>query len=1735
MNQHYSAGVYIDFTGGSSIERRHGSLLKAGRSMPFWGKNAIPLSLFPFPHPFALPMRLAAAWQILSLGFALALLILSVPNASAQQITSHNSKEDFNTLGVAGGNKGPQGLWSDGTTMLVSDVDGKIYSYDLETKQRQDSHHNDRRVGTPAAAEEGVNTDDFILYKDGSTTETIRPYGLWATNSTLWVGSTEGSRTNKTAKLYAYTMTWNTGKDVRTDLDGEERYLKGTRDSTKDINLHRQTDSLPDLDANGNPIVYEEFVNNGTTNRTLLTYGSVTNIISGETNIVYHLLNKDRNRLTRNSEGKLTTLDGVVYENANISFQTNMVTGPVGNLSPTGIWSDGTTIWVADQGDYIEFVSDGKNERFFSPDKIYAYNLWTNAMGEIWTSDMGESAKIFDGSLNTNKVIQLSSYGIHRQHDDDKNTYAQGLWSDGDTMWVANTRGAADDDEKRIYAYNVTTKLRDPDKDFKTLSEAGNDRPRGIWSDGTTMWVADQTDNKLYAYHAFSQFASRNDKQDFKDDENRSTLIAAGNNKPRGIWSDDETLWVADAAKGKLFAYNLATKERDSAKDFNTLDAENDHPTGVWANETTMWVADWNDDKLYAYKMADKTRDVDNDFNTLAAAGNNQPIGIWSDGTAMWVADTEDDKVYAYKMSDESRDSTKDINVKALIGNNYDPYTEGIWSDGTTMWVADRKGENSKIHAFTLPATGMSSTRDEAKDFDKLKDAKNHDPRGLWSDGVTMWVADSEKDQIFAYRLSDKAVLVELELTWRNLLTRRHESEDFEVHLNPPFLRGTTRYEASIPYSTTNLTLSTTTLRPTDIESVSLHSKTNLLQDPDSTTPGFQINNLAVGTNLVSITVTNTLANTNILPRTRTYEVNVNREFFTYNDPTKDMDLNLTSTNSTIQGIWANETTIWAVDSGRVYQVIENGRTNQYKKILAYDRKTKRRIESQDFDLNSINVDPRGIWSDDTTMWVVNSDDNKLYAYNMWTNSPTDGRMFDGSLDSSKDFDTLQSAGNTNPKWIWSDGVTMWVTDGDKNKIFAYKMSDKTRDESKEYDFNASDQNIKGIWADGETLWAANSEDSKIYAYKLADTDCREEGKEFNTLTLAGNNNPAGIYSDGTTMWVVDSETKKLHAYNQPLSGNASLKSLKLSDVYYLYDEGNAAKPFSDYFSSVTNSYPDAYVIYTNLSPTITPEAQEANAFIEIQPVDADSDAPGHQVSLSIGDNNPIKIIVTAANGNIKEYTVNIKRENGGRTPHKEFDLAENDSDSMKDNSDPVGLWSNGTNMWVLDEADKKFYVYKIGKVEYGERNNDKGFALDMDNSAPHGIWSNRTNMWVADSGDDKLYAYDLVTTNRVDPNDIGTLDSYNRSPTGIWSNDTTMWVADNGLGPDSINRGLYAYKLNLGEGETNRRDNPTDNPTKAKDIKLINNSAPRGLWSDGTTMWVLERKTSPDRSQLFAYTISTRTPDPSRHLNLPEENARPWGIWSDGATIWVTDSEDDKLYAYNLPQPPPPPPSDVGDESDDSEDSTLKDLRLSGIGLNPVFSPDNTIYTALVDHDVASTTVTATPNDSEATVNIFWGGRGTTRITAGKGTQVSLKEGYNVIAIDVTAENGDVQTYLVRVTKSEAPPISGGPLPQNFQPSAVGGNPSASANSSSGGGWRSRLISAETLPGGGVRFVFLVVSAEEFRLETSSSLISGNWRLLPDGEFKVLRDNGDSQDRLTIILPQAEQKQRFLRLTPQR
>ena len=102
------------------------------------------------------------------------------------------------------------------------------------------------------------------------------------------------------------------------------------------------------------------------------------------------------------------------------------------------------------------------------------------------------------------------------------------------------------------------------------------------------------------------------------------------------------------------------------------------------------------------------------------------------------------------------------------------------------------------------------------------------------------------------------------------------------------------------------------------------------------------------------------------------------------------------------------------------------------------------------------------------------------------------------------------------------------------------------------------------------------------------------------------------------------------------------------------------------------------------------------------------------------------------------------------------------------------------------------------------------------------------------------------------------------------------------------------------------------------------------------------------------------------------------------------------------------------------SADASLSSLSLSDslgddIDLSPEFSAEVTSYTASVDGDVSSTTVTAETTDDDATKVITING-----VEDEDGT-VDLVPGYNVITVEVTAQDGTTpRTYTVTVLRAQ-------------------------------------------------------------------------------------------------------------------
>ena len=240
--------------------------------------------------------------------------------------------------------------------------------------------------------------------------------------------------------------------------------------------------------------------------------------------------------------------------------------------------------------------------------------------------------------------------------------------------------------------------------DIESL-DSTHDMPTGMWSNGQTLWLAhngDGADDAVYAYDLES--GERVEEFEFElDDANRA---------PRGVWSDRNTIWIADSGQDKLFAHDLAGGERLPDSDL-ALHPDNDDPRGIWSGETTMWVLDGRDDALFVYDL---------ESGELLAecaldAANNDPRGIWSDGVTVWVSDHGAKRLFAYRLP--------------VLSGEPD---------------ADEEDEGDKE---------LERVRDEEFPNTILSRASNNSPRGLWSDGDVMYVADQSDDKVYSYNMPD--------------------------------------------------------------------------------------------------------------------------------------------------------------------------------------------------------------------------------------------------------------------------------------------------------------------------------------------------------------------------------------------------------------------------------------------------------------------------------------------------------------------------------------------------------------------------------------------------------------------------------------------------------------------------------------------------------------------------------------------------------------------------------------------------------------------------------------------------------------------------------------------------------------------------------------------------------------------------------------------------------------------
>ncbi len=578
--------------------------------------------------------------------------------------------------------------------------------------------------------------------------------------------------------------------------------------------------------------------------------------------------------------------------------------------------------------------------------------------------------------------------------------------------------------------------------------------------------------------------------------------------------------------------------------------------------------------------------------------------------------------------------------------------------------------------------------------------------------------------------------------------------------------------------------------------------------------------------------------------------------------------------NNGVGGLWSDGATMWVSDWG-------DG------KVYGYSLASKARDASQDFDalLAAGNDDPVGLWSDGTTMWVTDWDDAKVYAYDLASKA----------RDASQDFDSLDAAGNDDPAGLWSDGTTMWVSDWGDGKVYGYDLASKARDASQDFDSlgAAGNDDPRGLWSDGSTMWIADPKDDAVYAYDLASkAKAHTASRNLDMLLDVGNTAAHGLWSDGSTMWISDSGDDAVYAYRMQSAPGVVRASVIGWELTLKFDEALDA-------SSVPA--PSAFAVVADGVAVSVSEVSVSGREVVLalaSPVEpGDAVTVGYTPPASDGElRDPDSHGVAAFSGH----------EVANHRPAQHIPESDFDTLTAADNTYAFGFWSDGTTMWASDYARNKVYAYDM---ESKLRVAHEDFDLGLNNMM--GLWSDGTTIWavnnstdgVLSQNDDKVYAYDMASkqpdgSKHIDSlqpswaqprwvgygtpsdlrrdasKDLNTLRAAgNTSPSDLWSDGSTMWIADR--------RGkVFTYDLESGASTGSTKYD----------------TAAHGLWSDGSTIWLANY---PDR-RVYAYDLASSERVASKDVDLRQAagSLRPTALWSDGSTLWVSYHNDPVRYA---------------------------------------------------------------------------------------------------------------------------------------------------------------------------------------------------------------------------------------------
>ena len=539
----------------------------------------------------------------------------------------------------------------------------------------------------------------------------------------------------------------------------------------------------------------------------------------------------------------------------------------------------------------------------------------------------------------------------------------------------------------------------------------------------------------------------------------------------------DKTKYEVEVASDSAYTSDVLTATfwtRPNDQDWTI--ASNSEPWGIAADASTVWVGDPSGEDVKAYNLTGKTRDSGKDITTtLLAESSPSPFGLYAEGSILWVSVNQTtSRAFDKSGTTPTRSSTNELDDSALDGAD-NANMSGLWASADYFYVADTA--DNKIFAYDR---ANSNAHTPSADIDLHAD--NEHPQGIWSDGTIIWVADSSDAYIYAYVLATGA--------------RYPESDIQPEHANdnPHGLWST---DGEVLW----------VVDPID-------DKVYAYYLPPS--PSF---GELTGFRIAQLTKTSATVYVDILEDTNS-DVHFRwREAGTETWTTEEMSAG--DTSSTIYSLTLVDRTKYEIEAAA-------DRDFMVSKI---EDVFETRPDDQDWEIDGIGR-PWGIADDGTTVWVSDTRDSDILAYNLSDIMRASGKDI-------SETSILDGTGTTtaSPYGLYSDGSHLWVVDSQASTdtLVAFDLSGaapaySATDTSELTALNVAASDGRGVWANSAYFYVLDQNDSKIYAYDRSNSNAHDSSAD---ITLhADNEEPQGIWSNGTIMWVADSHAEKLFAYN---------------------------------------------------------------------------------------------------------------------------------------------------------------------------------------------------------------------------------------------------------------------------------------------------------------------------------------------------------------------------------------------------------------------------------------------------------------------------------------------------------------------------------------------------------------------------------------------------------------------------